>query len=115
MLMIEKNGRNIAVVDVSEQIQNTQDALDLMATAKYVGDSHTLVIHKESFSEAFFDLKTCLAGDILQKFSNYRVQLAIVGDFSHYKSQALLDFIRECNKGTAIFWCKSLEEALEVM
>jgi hypothetical protein len=115
MHIIEKNGRSIAIIDPNEKINNVQEALDLMATAQYYGDSNTLVIYKESFAEDFFDLKTRFAGDVLQKFSNYRVRLAIVGDFSVYNSQALRDFIYECNKGNQVFWVSSLDKALDAL
>jgi hypothetical protein len=115
MQIVEKNGRKIAIIDPAEKINNVQEALDLMATAQYQGDSHTLVIYKDSFAEDFFDLKTRFAGEVLQKFSNYRVLLAIVGDFSVYDSKALRDFIYECNKGNQVFWVGSVDEALDAL
>lgn len=63
-----------------------------------------IAINKSLISESFFDLKTRLAGDILQKFINYRVKIAIIGDFSMYTSKSLKDFIYECNKGKDIFY-----------
>lgn len=115
MHIIEKNGQKIVVVHHTEIIHSTQDALDMMATARYLGDSDALVFFKESLSEDFFDLKTRFAGEILQKFSNYNVRLAIVGDFCQYKSKALRDFIYECNNGELIFWVDSLEEAIDAL
>jgi uncharacterized protein YdaL len=60
----------------------------------------------------FFDLKNGLAGKILQKFSTYRIRLAIIGDFSVYTSKSLSDFIYESNKGRQIAFVVSVEEAL---
>ncbi|MDO4771844.1 DUF4180 domain-containing protein, partial [Porphyromonas sp.] len=60
----------------------------------------------------FFDLKTKIAGDILQKFSQYQMPLVIVGDFSKYKSKSLNDFIFECNKGKQINFVRDLGSAL---
>jgi hypothetical protein len=54
-----------------------------------------------------------LAGDILQKFSNYRVKLAIVGDFIKYQNKSLQDFIRESNKGNTIFFVDNVESAFK--
>ena len=53
-----------------------------------------------------------IAGEILQKFSNYRVQLAIVGNFSKYSGKSLHDFIYESNKGGQIHFVNSVSEAL---
>jgi hypothetical protein len=49
----------------------------------------------------------------LQKFVNYGVKLAIVGDFTKYKSRALADFIRESNQGRHFFFAGTRAEALE--
>jgi hypothetical protein len=54
-----------------------------------------------------------MAGEILQKFSTYRVQLTIVGDFSMYNSKSLKDFIFESNKGNQINFISSTTEALK--
>lgn len=113
MQIIQKKQVNIAVAGRSELICSVQDALDLMATAQYQGDSNSLIVFKESLKDDFFDLKTGLAGEILQKFSNYNVRLAIVGDFSMHKSKALHDFIYECNQGRLILWSYSLDAALD--
>ena len=61
---------------------------------------------------AFFDLKTGLAGDVLQKFSNYRMRLAIVGDFSRFSSKSLGDFISESNQVRRITFVPTINEAL---
>lgn len=115
MKTVERNGQNICVVDYAHKISNAQDALDLMATAQYQAGSRALVIYQESLGEDFFDLKTRFAGEVLQKFSNYHMQLAIVGNFSAYKSNALQDFIRECNNGKQVFWVNTLDEALDAL
>lgn len=97
-------GKTIAVVSGSETlVSDVQDALDLMATVRYEVDCDRIVLHKALLSESFFDLKTRLAGEILQKFINYHVKAAVVGDFSGYTSRSLRDFIYECNNGKDIF------------
>ncbi|WKY43195.1 DUF4180 domain-containing protein [Eubacteriaceae bacterium ES2] len=115
MQFINQNGYKIALIDSSYKVENAQDALDLMASAQYHGGSGALIVHKECFNEDFFDLKTRLAGELLQKFSTYRVQLAIIGDFSHYQSKALHDFIYECNQGRQILWANTVDHALNVL
>lgn len=93
-------------------IKDVQDALDIMANATYSG-AEKVIIHAKNITPDFFDLKTKLAGEILQKFSNYRVPLAIVGDFSKYTSKSLRDFIYESNNGRAVSFVSSSEEAKE--
>lgn len=115
--MLATNEQNGSVVAIVEEdgivIASAQDALDLMATARHTLDCVKLLIPKENICREFFDLKTGVAGEILQKFANYMVKLAIVGDFSNIESKSLRDFIYECNNGSQIFFLKSEAEALE--
>ncbi len=115
MEIVKRGGQIMAVVDASERIGSAQEMLDQMASAHYLSGSDAMVVYKESLGESFFDLKTGFAGEVLQKFSNYRIRLAIVGDFSVYKSKALRDFIYECNKGNLVFFKHSLEDALNAL
>jgi hypothetical protein len=93
-------------------INNTQNALDIMANCDYQG-ARKIVIYEKNIIPSFFDLKTGIAGDILQKFTNYQVQVAIIGDFSKYESKSLRDFIYESNKHRQINFVNSIEEAIE--
>lgn len=94
-------------------ITDVQSALDLMATVFYEYHSNHVVLDKTAISEEFFDLSTRLAGDILQKFTNYQVKLAIVGDFSGYRSKSLRDFIYESNNGPHIYFLPDQQQAIE--
>jgi len=114
IVKVEAGGTTIAVVNgVEPVINDVQSALDFMATVRYETDCDLIVIEKSLISESFFDLKTRLAGDILQKFINYQVKVAIVGDFSMYSSQSLKDFIYECNNGNDIFFVSTEQQAIE--
>lgn len=105
------NGIFIAdVISEGVIIHETQDALDLMADCGYQG-ARSIIIQEKNIIPDFFDLKTGIAGDILQKFSNYDVRLAIVGDFSRYTSKSLRDFVRESNRVGRINFVSTLQEA----
>jgi hypothetical protein len=93
-------------------ISEIQDAVDIMAEALYLG-ANRIILNDYNIIPAFFDLKSLLAGDILQKFSNYRVSLAIVGDFTKYQGKAIKEFIFESNRTGQILFVKTLEEAKE--
>lgn len=111
---VEAGGGTIAIVSGNEiVIEDVQSALDLMATVQYEADCDRIIINKSLLSESFFDLKTRLAGEILQKFINYRVKIAVVGDFSVYSSQSLKDFIYESNNGNDIFFLPTEQQAIE--
>lgn len=95
-------------------INKVEDGIDLLGNLYYQGFDG-IIIYEKNITPEFFDLKTGIAGEILQKFSNYRVQLAIVGDFSKYNSKSLNNFIYESNKGRLINFVSTLSEALGVL
>jgi len=95
-------------------IREVQDALDLMADCGYQG-ARRIILYEGSLLPDFFDLKSGLAGEILQKFSNYQVKLAIIGDYSQYSSKSLKDLIFESNRQQQISFVGSLDEALNVL
>ena len=111
---IKENNIEIAVLNSSDiLITDVQSALDLIATVGFETGCYRIILDKSSICEDFFNLKTKLAGDILQKFVNYHVKIAIVGDFSAYTSKSLKDFIYESNKGKDIFFLPDEKQAIE--
>ncbi len=111
---LENNGVCCALVNCENTvITDAQSALDLLMSAKYEIGTKNIVLSKQLVTEDFFILSTGLAGEILQKFINYGGRIAIFGDYSHYRSKPLKDFIYESNKGKDVFFVPSLEEAVE--
>ena len=110
---VKRNGKLCAVVESDELvIRDAQSALELLMRAKYEADTSNLVIDKRLIVEDFFVLSTGLAGEILQKYVNYGGRVAIYGDYSHYTSKPLKDFLYESNHGKDVFFVSTEEEAL---
>ena len=108
----EINDTKIAQIITDDIIlKTTEDGLDLLGNL-YYQDFDKIIIHEKNITPDFFDLKNKLAGDILQKFSQYRMPLAIVGDFSKFESKSLNDFIYESNNGKQVNFVSSISEAL---
>lgn len=115
MKIIQHNINNSSIAELQSDkilIQQAQDAIDILGNVYYQGFDK-LIIHEKNINIDFFDLKNRMAGEILQKFSNYRVRLAIVGDFSQYTSKSIRDFICESNKTGHILFVCNVDEALE--
>ena len=92
--VINKNNVEIAYVKSDEiLIRDVNSALDLMATVRYETDCDRMILDKSALAEDFFKLSTKLAGDVLQKYINYQMKIAIIGDFSVYESKSLRDLI----------------------
>jgi hypothetical protein len=112
---IEIDGKVIADVQSDEVlVSDAGSGTDLVGNLYYQGFDRA-ILRADQFSAEFFDLRSGLAGEILQKFSSYRMRLAIVGDFSRYSSKALRDFIRESNSLGHVVFADSEENALLAM
>jgi hypothetical protein len=109
------NGKKTAILISDEMIMNNaQDAVDIMANCSYMG-ADQIIVSEKTITPDFFDLRTGVAGEILQKFSNYHVRLVIVGDFSKYTKKSIRDFIFESNKRGEVNFVVSMDEARSIM
>lgn len=93
-------------------LTSVEDGLSLLGDLYYQGFDK-IILHEENIVPEFFDLKTKLAGEVLQKFVQYRMPLAVVGDFSKCTSKSLRDFIYECNQGRQVNFVQELSSALK--
>lgn len=86
------------------------DAVELIG--QIAGENAALVvIPTKRFDEFVFHLKTRVAGEILQKFVQYGVRVAIIGDISRAEeSLSLRDFVRESNRGDTIWFASNFEQ-----
>lgn len=109
------NDKKIAEIITDEIVlRTTEDGLDLLGNLYYQGFDK-IIIHEKNITPDFFDLKTKIAGDILQKFTQYQMPLIIVGDFSKFASKSLNDFIFESNKGKHVNFVHTQSEAIEIL
>lgn len=92
-------------------LHTVQEALDLLMEAK-MEDADRMIMHQKNISPDFFDLKTKLAGDVLQKYLNYGMQLAVVGNFEQIKSESFRAFVIESHRSRQIFFVETVQEAL---
>ena len=108
-------GKNndIALIKPDAVISDASAATDAVMTAKYESGCSKFIFEKSCFSNEFFILSSGIAGEILQKFINYRIKAAIVGDYSKYTSKPLKDFIYESNNGKDFFFVATIDEAVE--
>ena len=82
-----------------------------------IGDSYAcnpavVAIPVERLAPEFLTLSNRTAGDVIQKFVNYGVVVAFVGDVSDAvaASNALRDFVRESNRGRHVWFVADLAE-----
>lgn len=87
------------------ELGSERSANDILGDAIGYG-ADLVVIPAARLGAEFFDLKTRIAGEFLQKFANYQLRVAIVGEIAHHAaaSDALRDFVYESNRGTGAWF-----------
>lgn len=109
--VIEKNkAKYIECAAAGAPIRSEQDALDLIA-ACFENNTDLIMLHAEALSDDFLKLSTGLAGQVLQKFINYRIKTAaVVTDEFRIKGR-FKELLTESNKGNDFRVFGTIEEA----
>ena len=81
-------------------------------SAGWSAEALWLAIPLERLGEGFLDLSTRIAGDVIQKFTNYRMGVAFIGDIAPWTaaSKSLRDFVYESNRGSAVWFLRDRAE-----
>jgi hypothetical protein len=87
------------------------DAVEVIGEALYQR-ADLVVIPVERLDPGFFTLATGIAGEIVQKFVNYRLRLAVRGDLSDHLagSASLRAFVQECDLGRHLWFVADDDE-----
>ena len=94
------------VYDYDGPVLSTErDAVDLIGDVLSIG-AEVVAVPVDLLDADFFDLSTGLAGALMQKFVNYQLTLAVIGDISEYvaASRALHDLVYEVNHGNEVWF-----------
>ncbi|PSK66192.1 hypothetical protein B0E53_01870 [Micromonospora sp. MH33] len=89
-------------------VATTEAALDLIGAA--FGGAEVVALPAGRLDPSFFSLGTRFAGEIMQKFVNYRLRLVVVGDISGHlaESGALRALVAESNRHDHIWFVPDL-------
>lgn len=104
------NGLVVAVCEPEGALlAGLADINDFLSLA-FEANADWLAMPVTRLGEDFLRLRSRLAGETTQKFVNYRVGLAIIGDISAEaaESEALTDYVRECNRGRSVWFLPDL-------
>ncbi|MCC7365373.1 MAG: DUF4180 domain-containing protein [Dehalococcoidia bacterium] len=99
-------GRRCLVYPAEELVlRSAHDGTDVVGEAIGEG-ARVAVVPVEAVDPGFFQLRTGVAGEVVQKTVNYGLQLAIVGDIDTYvaASKAFRDFVVECERSNQVIF-----------
>jgi DNA-binding PadR family transcriptional regulator len=105
-----ENKKYIELISTTENLSTENDALDLIALC-WEHDTHSLMIHYAALSEDFFRLKTKVAGNIIQKFTNYGVKAAVIIPQETIQKGRFKEMVTETNKNNHFRMYENKEEA----
>jgi uncharacterized protein DUF4180 len=106
----EVGGVRVFVTDTA--VVDERGAVDLISQAVYDHRASWVALEADLLGDEFFDLRTGRAGAITQKFVQYGVGFAVVGDLTDRlaKSEPLRDWVRESNRGRSVVFVPELDE-----
>ncbi|MEV0397853.1 DUF4180 domain-containing protein [Polymorphospora rubra] len=106
----ELGGVPVLVCDpAGPPVATEQDALDLIGAA-FAG-AEVVAVPASRLDDDFFSLGTRFAGEVMQKFVNYRLRLVVVGDISQHlaASAALRALVHESNRADHVWFVPDLD------
>jgi hypothetical protein len=109
-VICERAGTQVLVCDADgPRVSTVQDALDLIGAC--FSGAELAAVPVERLDPDFFSLRTRVAGEIMQKFVNYRLRLAVVGDISEHlaASAALRSLVHESNLADHVWFVPDLD------
>ena len=112
--MLEQlHGATVFIAD--REVANDRDAVDAIAAAHYEHGADFLVLPVDKLPADFFRLKSGIAGAIVQKFVDYHMRLAVMGDVEEHAagSTSFRDWVREANRGKHIWFVTDLADLSE--
>ena len=109
--VIERDNQKYIECDsVETPLSSEQDAIDLIA-ACWENDTSLVMLHSEVLTDDFFKLKTGLAGQVLQKFMNYHIKVAVIITDDQKIKGKFKELLAEANKRNDFRVFNNVEEA----
>ncbi len=87
--------------------------IELIDTVKHETGCQKMIIYRSNLSDDFFKLSNKLASEIISKCSDYKVKVAVIGDYSHFVNKDLQAFIEEQNTKNDFIFVSDNEEAIK--
>jgi PadR family transcriptional regulator, regulatory protein AphA len=111
LISIRENGLPSSLPE-TDKLSSEQDALELVGVC---GEYNTdrVMLHASNLTDDFYQLRTGLAGAVLQKFANYRIRAAAVLTPELVNQGRFREMVLEANRGNQfrVFYDRESAEA----
>ncbi|HGE8308886.1 DUF4180 domain-containing protein [Serratia marcescens] len=106
------HGLRLVVFAEAGPLLKDENDVSLFIAPAFEHEAGMIALPVNRLDAAFFQLKSGIAGAVLQKFINYRLRVALLGDITPWlaQSNALQDLVREANRGEQVWFLPSLAE-----
>ncbi len=108
-LINKSNQKYLKGIAGQKLIENEQDVVDLIGICGE-NDTNKVLLYIENLPENFLDLKSQIAGMILQKFMNYSIKVALLLSENYIKGR-FQELVNEVNQGKHFGVFQELEKA----
>lgn len=95
---IAVNGKYFIEGNAGQPLLQQVDDITKVIEACFNYQTKRVLLYSENLTDRFFDLSSLEAGEILQKFRNYKIRLAVVIGHSMQLSSAFRDLMVEENR-----------------
>ena len=108
------HGHTVLFLDAEGATISTSDDVSDLVGSAWSEQATLIAVPEARLDPGFFRLETRIAGEVIQKLVNYRLQFVVIGDIEEHiaASGALGDFVWESNRGDHV-WFLPDEAALE--
>jgi len=90
--------RYLELISSEPPLSTEEDALTLVSLCGE-NDTNLLMVHQKALSEDFFQLKTGVAGAMMQKFINYSIKVGVVVPDRRELNTRFQELVSEVNNG----------------
>lgn len=110
--VLEKQGQKYLYFSSDSLIEREQDAVDIISLCAE-HDTNAVVLEGNRFSDDFVQLRTGLAGAVLQKFGNYNIKAAVVLKDEQTFPARFQELVSELHAGRTFRFFTQPEEAVD--
>ena len=111
-IITKENGRYLNCAPFTGVLSSEKDAIELVS-ACISNDTGSLLLHERSVSPDFFNLRTGLAGAVLNKFQIYNIKIALIIEDMELLEGRFGELVMESNKGNEFRVYDSVQAAEE--